>query len=69
MRTDPELEREVVMLFRRAGLPVPEERLDLIVQAYVDYRALAALLHQPMHYRDEPAGLYRPAAGSNSSEN
>lgn len=46
--------------YARAGLTVPTERLDLMVKAMEDYRALAALLHQPVAYSTEPVGLYVP---------
>ncbi len=57
---DSEHKRVFVAGFRRAGLALPRERLDLMVQAYADYRALAGCLDVPLGYDDEPAGLYRP---------
>lgn len=60
---DNAIEREFVEGFRRAGLPLPEERYDLMVKAYAGYRALAALLHwEKTPLAAEPAGLEIPRA-------
>ena len=61
-----EHKRDFMAGFQRAGLALPTERLDLMVQAYAGYRALAARLDMPMGYDDEPAGLYRPADDHNA---
>lgn len=53
-------EEEFLAGFARAGLQPPTERLDLMVKAFEDYRALASLLHQPVAYGIEPVGLYKP---------
>lgn len=47
-------EEEFLAGFARAGLQPPTERLDLMVKAFEDYRALASLLHQPVAYGIEP---------------
>ena len=53
-------EQELLAGFARAGLQPPAERLDLMVKAFEDYRALAELLHQPLEHQTEPVGLYTP---------
>lgn len=53
-------EDEFIAGFVRAGLAFPTERLDLMVKAMEGYRTLATLLHQPLEYAVEPAGLYLP---------
>lgn len=60
---DDPIEREFVDGFRRAGLPLPQERYELMVQAYAGYRELAALLHtEHTPLTAEPAGLEIPRA-------
>lgn len=60
---DPIVEQEFITGFARAGLKLPQERYELMVQAYAGYRELAALLHQEaMPLTAEPSGLEVPQA-------
>lgn len=58
---DARIEKEFVAGFARAGLKLPQERYELMVQAYAGYRELAALLHQEATpLTAEPSGLEIP---------
>lgn len=64
---DEAIEREFRSGFERAGLAVPAERYDMMLEAYAGYRALAALLHgTALPPGIEPAGLcvLEPDAGA-----
>ncbi|WP_173934533.1 hypothetical protein [Chelativorans sp. Marseille-P2723] len=63
---DAAIEREFIAGFARAGLKLPKERYELMVQAYAGYRELAALLHEDeTPLTAEPAGLEIPAVPEN----
>ena len=63
---EPMIEQEFVTGFTRAGLKLPQERYDLMVQAYAGYRELAGLLHQEVTpLTAEPSGLEIPTEPEN----
>lgn len=63
---DPIIEQEFITGFARATLELPQERYDLMVQAYAGYRELAALLHQEeTPLTAEPSGLEIPPVPAN----
>ncbi|MBL6081843.1 hypothetical protein JMJ56_28055 [Belnapia sp. T18] len=47
---------------RVAGVTVPEDRHVIMLDAYRSYRALVAILDEPMSYAEEPAAAPRLAA-------
>jgi hypothetical protein len=53
-----DLQQELDILLRRAGLVVPEDRMDAILAGYADLKRLTALLRQPRTAAAEPSNIY-----------
>jgi hypothetical protein len=45
----------------RAGIAIPPERVPVMMEAFLAYRELAALLDEPYPYTAEPAAIFLPA--------
>lgn len=54
--TDPKLELEV--LLRRAGVAVPEDRMEAVLAGYADLTRMTALLRQPRTAAAEPSNAF-----------
>lgn len=57
---DEMLEQEFRACLRRAGLRVPEDRMDAMRAAFLQYRSLAEVLDEPLPYGAEPAAAWIP---------
>ena len=57
-----DLELDFQSALRVAGIAVPEDRTAIMLDAYRSYRALVAILDEPMPYAEEPAAAPRLAA-------
>ncbi|WP_043361218.1 hypothetical protein [Belnapia sp. F-4-1] len=57
-----DLELDFQSALRVAGITVPEDRTAIMLDAYRSYRALVAILDEPMPYAEEPAAAPRLAA-------
>jgi len=49
---------EFEILFRRAGLEIPENRRSALLKGFNDMKRMTALLRQPRTAANEPAGTY-----------
>lgn len=57
---DDELTQEFHAGLRRAGLTVEDSRMDAMIDGFLGYRELAALLDEEPPLALEPAGLFVP---------
>lgn len=53
-----DLAQELDVLLRRAGVVVPDDRMDAIRAGYADLKRLTALLRQPRTAAAEPSNTY-----------
>lgn len=61
MPDDPpsNLNDEFAAAVRRAGVAIPQDRWEVMRQAYRDMQALLRVLDDPLAYEDEPASMPR----------
>jgi hypothetical protein len=57
-------ELDFAAALRRAGLTVPAERREAMLEAYRSIQALLKVLDDPLTYADEPATLPNLAPGA-----
>jgi hypothetical protein len=55
-----EIDEDIRVALRRAGITIPDDRYAAMREAYLGYRALTRCLHEPLPYPVEPAALYLP---------
>jgi hypothetical protein len=55
---EDEIDLEMRIALRRAGVTVPPERWAAMRHAFISYQDLATVLDEPLPYRLEPAALY-----------
>ena len=55
---EDEIDLEMRIALRRAGVTVPPERWAAMRHAFISYQDLAAVLDEPLPYGVEPAALY-----------
>jgi hypothetical protein len=63
MPTPDELAAEFDVLMRRAGITVPAERRTAVLASYADMYEQIVLLRDRYAHTDEPANVFRLAAG------
>ncbi len=61
-----EIEADMRVLLRLAGVSLPEERMPVMLESYTRWMAVARVLDEPLAYVDEPAVVFRPEAGATS---
>jgi len=57
-------DHEFAAALRRAGLTIPEERLEIMREAVTRFHELLMVLDEPLAYEDEPAALPRYDLGA-----
>jgi hypothetical protein len=55
---EDEIDLEMRLSLRRAGVVVPPERWAAMRHAFTSYQDLATVLDEPLPYAAEPAALY-----------
>lgn len=53
-----DLKHELEALLRRAGVTVPEDRMDAVLSGYADLKGMCALLRQPRTAAAEPSNVF-----------
>lgn len=53
-----DLKLELEVLLRRAGVAVPEDRMDAVLSGYGDLKRMCALLRQPRTAAAEPSNTF-----------
>jgi hypothetical protein len=56
--SDENASAELAALLKRAGLQVPDDRMEAVLAGYVDLKTMCALLRQPRTAAAEPSNTY-----------